>query len=66
MGRQRYKAIILDMENRQMRLESDLRAGRRHDKAVVMSEAGSVGAALRSGLERFADVHGTQTGGISA
>lgn len=55
MGRQHYRAIILDMENRSMRLDADIASGRRYPTDAVLDQAGQIGAALRSALERFAD-----------
>lgn len=54
-GRARHKAAALDYENKSIRLEMDLRDGRRYPIEAVKREGAGIGATLRAAFERLTD-----------
>lgn len=54
-GRARHKAVSMDFENKAIRLEMDLRAGRRYPIEAVKREGVGAGATLRADFERLTD-----------
>lgn len=54
-ARTRYKALALQYENQQIKLEMALRRGLRYPLASVRREAAGLGATLRAAMERIID-----------
>jgi hypothetical protein len=54
-ARTRYKAIAMQYENQQIKLEMALRRGLRYPLPAVRREAAGIGATLRAAIERIID-----------
>lgn len=55
-GRAKAKALLMHYENSLLKLDMSLRRGMRYDLPAVRREAASLGALIRSGIERVIDI----------